>query len=104
MNQHWECLDGNEAAARVAYALSEVISIYPITPASPMAEPADDWAAAGTAQPVGSGPRRRGDAVGGGRRRRPARRPPEGRARDDVHRLAGAAADGPEHVQDRRAS
>ena len=42
-----ECLDGNEAAARVAFALSEVISIYPITPASPMAEHCDDWAAAG---------------------------------------------------------
>ena len=46
MDQHWVCLDGNEAAARVAYALSEVISIFPITPASPMAEHADDWAAA----------------------------------------------------------
>src|SRR5947207_5311759 len=43
----YECLDGNEAAARVAYALSEVISIYPITPASPMAEHCDDWSAAG---------------------------------------------------------
>ena len=43
----YECMDGNEAAARVAYALSEVISIYPITPASPMAEHADDWSAAG---------------------------------------------------------
>jgi pyruvate-ferredoxin/flavodoxin oxidoreductase len=41
------CLDGNEAAARVAYALSEVIAIYPITPASPMGEAADDWSAAG---------------------------------------------------------
>jgi pyruvate-ferredoxin/flavodoxin oxidoreductase len=47
MDQHWECLDGNEAAARVAYSLSEVISIFPITPASPMAEYCDDWAAAG---------------------------------------------------------
>jgi pyruvate-ferredoxin/flavodoxin oxidoreductase len=47
MDRRWECLDGNEAAARVAYALSEVISIYPITPASGMAEHADDWAAAG---------------------------------------------------------
>jgi pyruvate-ferredoxin/flavodoxin oxidoreductase len=47
MDREWECLDGNEAAARVAYALSEVISIFPITPASPMAEYADDWAAAG---------------------------------------------------------
>jgi len=46
MDQHWECLDGNEAAARVAYAVSEVISIYPITPASPMAEYCDDWSAA----------------------------------------------------------
>jgi len=47
MDQHWETIDGNEAAARIAYALSEVISIYPITPASQMAEHCDDWAAAG---------------------------------------------------------
>ena len=40
------CADGNEAAARVAYALSEVVAIYPITPASPMGELADDWATA----------------------------------------------------------
>ena len=45
--QRIECLDGNEAAARIAYAVSEVISIYPITPASPMAEHCDDWSAAG---------------------------------------------------------
>ena len=38
-------IDGNEAAARVAYALSEVVAIYPITPASPMGELADTWAA-----------------------------------------------------------
>ena len=42
-----EALDGNEAAARVAYALSEVIAIYPITPSSPMGEAADAWSAAG---------------------------------------------------------
>ena len=46
MDQRHECMDGNEAAARIAYALSEVISIYPITPASPMAEHCDDWSAA----------------------------------------------------------
>ncbi len=39
-------LDGNEAVARVAYQLSEAIAIYPITPASPMGESADAWAAA----------------------------------------------------------
>ena len=36
-------LDGNEAAASVAYRLNEVIAIYPITPASPMGEWADQW-------------------------------------------------------------
>ncbi|MCB1015406.1 MAG: pyruvate:ferredoxin (flavodoxin) oxidoreductase, partial [Acidimicrobiales bacterium] len=41
------CIDGNEAAALVAYALSEVMAIYPITPATKMGELADDWAAAG---------------------------------------------------------
>jgi pyruvate-ferredoxin/flavodoxin oxidoreductase len=41
------CVDGNEAAARVAYAFSEVIPIYPITPSSPMAELADELASAG---------------------------------------------------------
>ena len=40
-------LDGNEAVSTVAYRLSEVISIYPITPSSPMAEWADDWSAVG---------------------------------------------------------
>ncbi len=40
-------LDGNEAVASVAYRLNEVIAIYPITPASAMAEHADDWAALG---------------------------------------------------------
>ncbi|AIE74230.1 MULTISPECIES: pyruvate:ferredoxin (flavodoxin) oxidoreductase [unclassified Synechocystis] len=37
-------LDGNEAVARVAYKLSEVIAIYPITPSSPMGEWSDAWA------------------------------------------------------------
>jgi len=38
-------IDGNEAAAYVAYRLSEVIAIYPITPSSPMGELSDAWAA-----------------------------------------------------------
>ncbi|MDN5347958.1 MAG: pyruvate-ferredoxin/flavodoxin oxidoreductase [Clostridia bacterium] len=40
-------IDGNTAAAHVAYALSEVAAIYPITPSSPMAEICDEWAAHG---------------------------------------------------------
>ena len=39
-------LDGNEAVARVAYKLNEVIAIYPITPSSTMGEWSDEWAAA----------------------------------------------------------
>ncbi|MDP0501652.1 MAG: pyruvate:ferredoxin (flavodoxin) oxidoreductase [Verrucomicrobiota bacterium JB022] len=38
-------LDGNEAAALVAYRLSETIAIYPITPSTPMAESCDEWSA-----------------------------------------------------------
>ena len=44
-NARWICVDGNEAAASVAYRLSEVIAIYPITPASAMGELADAWSA-----------------------------------------------------------
>ncbi len=43
----YKTLDANEAVARIAYALNEVIAIYPITPASPMGEWADAWAASG---------------------------------------------------------
>jgi pyruvate-ferredoxin/flavodoxin oxidoreductase len=40
-------VDGNEAAARIAHKVSEVIAIYPITPSSPMGELADAWSASG---------------------------------------------------------
>ena len=49
-------IDGNEAVARVAYRLNEVIAIYPITPASPMGEWADAWAAEGRPNLWGSVP------------------------------------------------
>ncbi len=50
-------LDGNEAATLIAYLLSEVIAIYPITPASPMGELADLWAAEGRPNLWGTIPR-----------------------------------------------
>jgi pyruvate-ferredoxin/flavodoxin oxidoreductase len=50
------CIDGNEAAAKVAYALSEVVAIYPITPASTMGELADAWSAVGEANLWGAVP------------------------------------------------
>ena len=45
--EQFKTIDGNEAAASAAFRLSEVIAIYPITPASPMGELSDAWAAAG---------------------------------------------------------
>ena len=39
-------MDGNKAAAHVAYAFTEVAAIYPITPSSPMAEYVDEWSSA----------------------------------------------------------
>ncbi|MCA9968009.1 MAG: hypothetical protein KC423_27375, partial [Anaerolineales bacterium] len=40
-------IDANEAVARVAHKVNEVIAIYPITPASPIGEWADQWSAEG---------------------------------------------------------
>jgi pyruvate-ferredoxin/flavodoxin oxidoreductase len=50
------CIDGNEAAARAAYALSETVCLYPITPSSPMGEAVDGWSAAGRANLWGTVP------------------------------------------------
>src|SRR5881397_3716630 len=47
MERTWITVEGNEAAANVAHALSEVIAIYPITPSTPMGELADACSAAG---------------------------------------------------------
>ena len=49
-------VDGNEAAASIAHRLSEVIAIYPITPASPMGELADAWSAQGRTNIFGTVP------------------------------------------------
>ena len=42
-----EIMDGNQAAAYISYAFTEVAGIFPITPSSPMAEHVDEWAANG---------------------------------------------------------
>lgn len=47
MARKFKSMDGNEAAAWVSYAFTEVASIYPITPSSPMADHVDQWAAQG---------------------------------------------------------
>ncbi len=92
MGQRYECLDGNEAAARIAYAVSEVISIYPITPASAMAEHCDDWSAAGRPNLWGKVPdviEMQSEAGAAGDA---PRRAPEGRPRDDASRRPRACS------------
>ena len=80
-------VDGNEAAASVAYRASETIAIYPITPSSPMAELCDEWASrkkpnlwgaipeVAEMQSEGGRGRRRPRRAAGGRARRPRSRP-----------------------------
>ena len=43
----WKSIDGNTAAAHIAYAFSDVAAIYPITPSSPMGEMIDSWSSQG---------------------------------------------------------
>ena len=47
MKTNMQTIDGNTAATHVAYAMSELAAIYPITPSSPLGEIADSWAVAG---------------------------------------------------------
>ena len=47
MSRAKQSMDGNTAAAHVAYAYTDVAAIYPITPSSPMADSVDQWSAAG---------------------------------------------------------
>ena len=47
MGKHFETIDGNTAAAHIAYAFSDVAMIYPITPSTTMGEMSDQWAADG---------------------------------------------------------
>ena len=52
--KNYVVMDGNTAAAHVAYAFTEVAAIYPITPSSPMAEKVDEWSAKGRKNLFGS--------------------------------------------------
>jgi pyruvate-ferredoxin/flavodoxin oxidoreductase len=56
MNRKFKTLDANEAVANVAYRLSEVIAIYPITPSSPMGEWSDQWSSESVPNVWGSVP------------------------------------------------
>ncbi|MGA7753789.1 MAG: pyruvate:ferredoxin (flavodoxin) oxidoreductase [Candidatus Sulfotelmatobacter sp.] len=56
MKRKFKTMDANEAVAHIAYGVSEVIAIYPITPSSPMGEWADQWSSEGVPNAFGSVP------------------------------------------------
>ena len=95
-------VDGNEAAASVAYRTNEVLAIYPITPSSPMGELSDAWSNQNRPNIWGNIPEvieMQSEAGAAGT----AHGAIQGGALDlDVHRVSGSAPDDPEHVQDRR--
>ena len=95
-------VDGNEATANIAHLCNEVMAIYPITPSSGLGELPDAWAAAGRKNIFGTVPdvvemQSEAGAAGAVHGALQA-----GALDDDVHGLAGLAADDPQHVQDRR--
>ncbi len=95
-------LDGNEAAASIAYRVNEICAIYPDHALIDDGRAGRSVGVRRAKEHLGHGAARRRDAERGGRGGRGARRAADRRADDDVHRVAGPAPDDPEHVQDRR--
>ena len=87
-------MDGNTAAAHVAYAFTEVAGIYPITPSSPMADMVDQWSAAHQKNIFGTEVKVMETPSGVYLSRLSLNRRPH----HHVHRFAGPASDDPEHV------
>ena len=90
-------MDGNTAAAHVAYAFTEVAAIYPITPSSVMAELSDKWSAEGRKNMFGQ-PVKVSVMQSEARCRRCARFSNRWCFDHHVYRFSGPFADDPEHV------
>ena len=101
-DQIFATLDGNEAVARVAYRLSEVVAIYPITPSSPMGEWADAWASTNQPNIWGTVPAvvEMQSEGGGGRGRTWS--PASGIGDHDLHSFPGADVDAAQPLQNCR--
>ncbi len=96
-----QTMDGNTAAAHVAYAYTDVAAIYPITPSSPMADSVDQWSAAGQKNIFGNQVKVVEMESEAGRCRRCARLSGCRCCYHHLHRFSGPAADDPQYVQDR---
>ena len=102
MGKKMKTIDGNTAAAHVAYALSDVAAIYPITPSTPMGETADEWSAGGQQKYFRPTASDSSAPVGSRRRRRSTRRACRRITDHDLYRLPGASSDDPQYVQNFR--
>ncbi len=102
MKRQMVMTDANEATAYVAYRLSEVIAIYPITPSSPMGEYADQWMAERVPNLWGTIPSVNEMQSEGGAKRSCARSIAGWRTYNHLHSLTGVVTDDPQHVQDCR--
>ena len=102
MAKKMKTMDGNTAAAHVAYALSDAAAIYPITPSSPIGEICDEWAANGLKNIFGQHGADPADAKRSRRRRCRARQSGRRRLDEHIHCFPGFAADDSQYVQNER--
>ncbi len=102
MAEKFKTMDGNTAAAHVAYAMSDMCTLYPITPSSPMGEIADEWAAEGRQNIFGQTLTVRQLQSEAGAAASVHGSLAAGALDVDLYGLPGAAADGPQYVQNVR--
>ena len=102
MQRHFKTMDGNNAAAHVSYAFTEVAAIYPITPSSPMADYVDQWGGAGRKNIFGTTVKVQEMQAESGAAGAVHGALNAGALTTTYTASSGSAADDPEHVQDRR--
>ena len=101
-SQKTDTMDGNTAAAHVAYRVNEVCAIFPITPSSTMAELADEWASLGIRNIWGNVPVVQEMQSEGGAAGAVHGALQSGALTTTFTASQGPAADAAQHVQDRR--
>ena len=102
MARKMKTMDGNNAAAHVSYAFTDVAAIYPITPSSVMADETDKYAAAGRKNLFGREVRVTEMQSEAGAAGAVSRFSGGWCSYHHLHRFSGPAPDDPEHVQDGR--
>ena len=98
MARKMKTMDGNQAAAHVSYAYTEVAAIYPITPSSVMPEHVDEWATEGRENIFGTDCRSYRDAVRGRSGRSCSRIFGSRSSDNDIYGISGITSDDSEFI------